>query len=68
MKQFGLYDGNGKLMFHVSLYPNGLYELTGVERTFYSGKHWKLTEDELNTFIQNDKLTKEYQTCIFEYI
>ncbi|MGJ7586692.1 hypothetical protein [Staphylococcus shinii] len=68
MKQFGLYDGNGLLMFHVTICPNGLYELTSVERTCYSGKHWKLMEEELNTFIQNDKLTKEYQTCMFEYI
>ena len=59
MKQFGLYDGNGILMFHVTSYPNGLYDLTGVERTCYSGKHWKIKEEELKTFIQNDKLTKE---------
>lgn len=68
MYQFGLYDGEGNLMLRVTFNQDELYELTGMKQTYYSDKHWLLTEDELNTFIQNDNLTKEYQTSMFEYI
>ncbi|MGW7931862.1 hypothetical protein ACWEWU_09410 [Staphylococcus xylosus] len=66
-EQFGLFDSKGNLMLSVT-YDDNLYELTGVNQTYYSGKHWYLTDEQLKTFMRNDKLTKEHQVSIFECI
>lgn len=50
------------------VYHGNLYELTGIKHTYYSDKHWYLTEVQLKTFMNNDKLTKEHQVSIFECI
>ncbi|MGW7932300.1 hypothetical protein ACWEWU_11635 [Staphylococcus xylosus] len=66
-EQFGLFDSKGNLMLSVT-YDDNLYELTGVNQTYYSGKHWYLTDEQLKTFMSNDKLTKEHQVNLFECI
>lgn len=66
-EQFGLFDSKGNLMLSVT-YDGDLYELTGVNQTYYSGKHWYLTDEQLKTFMSNDKLTKEHQVNLFECI
>ncbi|MGW7889960.1 hypothetical protein [Staphylococcus xylosus] len=67
IKNFGLFDSRGNLMFSVS-YDGKLYELVGVKQTYYSGKHWYLNAEQLDTFMSNDKLTKAHQVSIFDCI
>ncbi|MBJ7886078.1 hypothetical protein JEM70_15625 [Bacillaceae bacterium HSR45] len=67
--KFYLFDGKGNKMF--SVIPNnktGLYRVSGIVKTYYEGKRWYLTNEELETFINNEKLTKGHQTNLFEYL
>lgn len=55
----------------ISVIPNnktGLYRVSGIIKTYYEGKRWYLTNEELETFIANENLTKGHQTNLFEYL
>lgn len=67
--KFYLFDGKGNKMLGVI--PNnktGLYRVNGIVQTYYEGKRWYLTKEELETFISNEKLTKGHQTNLFEFL
>ncbi|MBN6852267.1 MAG: hypothetical protein LM516_08410 [Staphylococcus sp.] len=67
--KFYLFDSKGNKM--ISIIPNnktGLYRVSGIIKTYYEGKRWYLTNEELETFIANENLTKGHQTNLFEYL